>query len=190
MPAERVLRGFAAVVAKKGYAAATIADVAAEAQISQNTFYKHFRDKADALEAVLDSSGAQMVAATLPAVRRSPEWPGAVRVALEALCGFMTAEPVFARLREVEVYAVGPEAVAKRDRARSEIVRMLGTVVEPEGDFDPIAVEATLGAFQSLLYIRIMQGRLRDLSEVPPVVTYLALAPKLGAEEAWKVACD
>jgi AcrR family transcriptional regulator len=189
VPAERILRGFTEVVAEKGYAAATIADVAARARISQNTFYKYFRDKADALEAALDSSGAQMVAATLPAVRREPQWPGALRVALEALCGFMAAEPVFARLREVEVYAVGPEAVAQRDRARGEVVRMLASVADGAEDFRPLAVEATLGAFQSLLYGRIAEGRLRGLAEVPPIVTYLALAPQLGAEEAWEVAC-
>jgi AcrR family transcriptional regulator len=190
VPAERVLRGFAEVVAEKGYAAAKIADVAAAAHISQNTFYKYFRDKADALDAALDSSGAQMVAATLPAVRREPQWPGVVRVALEALCGFMAAEPVFARMREVEVYSIGPEAVAKRDRARGEIVQMLASVAGTGGqDFDPIAVEATLGAFQSLLYARIQEGRLRDLDQVPPIVTYLALAPVLGAEAACEVAC-
>lgn len=189
VPAERVLRGFAAVVAEKGYAATTIADVAAKAHISQNTFYKYFEDKADALEAALDSSGAQMVAATLPAVRREPQWPGAVRVALDALCGFMAAEPVFARLREVEVYAAGPHAVAQRDRARAEIVQMLASVADADTHFDPIAVEATLGAFQALLYGRIVEGRLRDLAEVPAVVTYLALAPQLGAEEAWELAC-
>ena len=59
----------------------------------------------------------------------------------------------------------------------------------PGEDFDLLAVEATLGAFQSLLYGRIVEGRLRDLAEVPPVVTYLALAPRLGPEEAWEVAC-
>jgi len=190
LPAERVLRSFAAVVAEKGYAATTVADVAAQAHISQNTFYRYFRGKADALEAALDSSGAQMVAATLPAVRREPQWPGAVRVALEALCGFMAAEPVLARLREVEVYAVGPDAVAQRDRDRGEIVKMLAGVAETAGArLDPIAVEATLGAFQSLLYSRIAAGRLHDLVEVPPLVTYLALAPQRGAEEAWEVAC-
>jgi len=193
LPAERILRSFAALVVEKGYAATTIADVARRAHISQSTFYKHFRDKADALEAALDSSGAQMLAAALPAVRREPAWPGAVRVALEALCAFMAAEPVFARLREVEVYAVGPEAVAQRDRARGEIVEMLANVAEAESvrqDFDPIAVEATLGTFQALLYSRIHAGRLKDLAEVPPTVTYLALAPVLGAEEAWELACS
>lgn len=190
VPAERVLRAFAAVVAEKGYAATTIADVAAKAHISQNTFYRHFKGKADALDAALDSSGAQMLAAALPAIRREPAWPGAVRVALEALCAFMAAEPDFAYLREVEVYAVGPDAVAQRDRAREEIVQLLRTVATPEQEFDRVAVEATLGAFQSLLYGRILEGRLRDLAEVPPLVTYLALAPMLGAEAAYEAACD
>jgi len=191
VPAERILRGFAEVVVEKGYAATTIADVAARARISQNTFYKHFRDKAHALEAALDSSGAQMLAAAAPAVRREPAWPGAVRVALEALCAFMAAEPIYAYLREVEVYAIGPEAVALRDRARGEVVEMLANVAESEQvlkDFDPIAVEATLGVFQALLYTRIQSGRLQDLVEVPPLVTYLGFAPVIGAQEAWKIA--
>jgi hypothetical protein len=130
-----------------------------------------------------------MVAATLPAVRRDSKWPGAMRIALEALCGFMAAEPDFARVREVEAYAVGPAAVAQRDRARAEVVRMLAAVADPDPTYDPLAVEATLGAFQSLLYSRIGKGRMQDLIEVPPIVTYLGLAPALGAEAAWEVAC-
>jgi AcrR family transcriptional regulator len=192
VPAERVLRAFAAVVAEKGYAATTIADVAARARISQATFYRHFRDKAGAFESLLDSSGAQMVAAVVPAIRRAPEWPGTVRVALEAICAFMNAERDFARVQEVEAYAVGPEAVAQRDRSREAIVASLASVAEAEGalgGFDAVAVEATLGAFQSLLYSRIQGGRWRDLVEVPPITTYLAFAPALGPEEAWEVAC-
>jgi AcrR family transcriptional regulator len=189
VPAERILRSFAGVIAEKGYAATTIADVAAHAHISQNTFYCHFRDKAAALEAALDSSGAQMLATVLPAVRREPRWPGVVRVLLEAACAFLLAEPAFAHLREVEVYAVGPEAVALRDRARAEIVRVLETTTEPPAAFDPVHVEAVLGALHSRLYGLVHYRRWDQLAEVPPVVTYLALAPELGAERAYAVAC-
>lgn len=186
VPGERVLRGFAAAVAEKGYAATTIADIAARAKISQNTFYAHFRDKDDVLHAALDSSGAQMVAAVLPAVRRSPEWPGALRVALDALCGFLSAEPAFAYLREVEAYAVGPAAVAQRDRARDEIVEMLVALGGLPASPQSLATEATLAAIQSLLYERVRQGGSGRLAEVVPLATYLALAPTLGAEAAWE----
>jgi AcrR family transcriptional regulator len=189
VPGERILRGFAAAVAEKGFAATTIADVAAAAAISQNTFYAHFKDKEDALFAALDSSGAQMVAAALPAIRRSPQWPGALRVALETICGFLVAEPAFARLREVEVYAVGPAAVRQRDRARAEVLKVLEALAldSPLGS-NPLPIEATLGAIQSLLYERVRGGRAGAVAEVAPIATYIALAPSLGAEAACEVA--
>jgi len=189
VPGERILRGFAAVMVEKGYAATTIADISAAASISQNTFYAHFHDKEHALHAAIDSSGAQMVAATLPAVRRAPQWPHAVRVALEATCSFLSAEPAFAHLREVEVYAVGPSAVEQRDRATTEIAKVLGALAEeaPQA-LDPLAVEATLKAIQSLFYERVRKHGPSALAKVPPLATYLALAPVIGAEEAFAVA--
>ncbi|HUC00529.1 MAG TPA: TetR/AcrR family transcriptional regulator [Solirubrobacterales bacterium] len=189
VPGERILRGFATAVAEKGYTATTIADIAAKAAISQNTFYAHFRDKEAVLFAALDSSGAQMIAATLPAVRRSPEWPGGMRVAAEALCAFFVAEPAFARLREVEVYAAGPSAVRQRDRTGSELVGVLGAVAPGlSAGLDPLVVEATLGALHSMLYEWIRAKGTETLMEMVPLATYLALAPLIGAEQAWETA--
>lgn len=188
VPGERILRGFAAAVAEKGYAATTIADVAAKAAISQNTFYAHFRDKADVMHAAMDSSGAQMIAATLPAVRRSPRWPRTMRVAVETLCSFFAAEPAFARLREVEVYAVGPKAVEQRDRADGEIVETLSALAEELPAVDPLATEATLAALHSMLYEWIRAKGPESLMEMAPFATYLVLAPLVGARTAWETA--
>ncbi|HKF82321.1 MAG TPA: TetR family transcriptional regulator [Solirubrobacterales bacterium] len=190
VPGERILRGFTSVVAEKGYAAATIADTAAAASISQNTFYAHFRDKEDALHAALDSSGAQLVAATLPAVRRAPPWPAALRVALEAAFGFLAAEPEFAHLRAVEVYAIGPEAVELRNRQGGEIVQVLRSMAaDAPTEIAPIPLEATLAAVNSLLYQWVRHEGARRLPELVPLATYLVLAPLIGAEEAHETAC-
>jgi AcrR family transcriptional regulator len=190
VPGERILRGFSSVIAEKGYAATTIADTAAAASISQNTFYRHFRDKEDAFYAALDSSGAQLVAATLPAVRRAPAWPSAVRVALEATFGFLAAEPDFAHLRSVEVYAVGPKAVELRDRQSAEVVQVLRPLAtDAPTEVDAIGLEATLAAINALLYEWVRREGARKLPELAPLATYLVLAPLLGAEEAWEVAC-
>lgn len=188
IPIERVIRSFASVIAEKEYGAATVADVVATAHISQATFYKHFRDKRDAFSAALESSGAQMVAATVPAVRRHGKWPGALRVALEAVCGFLAAEHDFAELREVEAYAVGPAAVKERDRARNEIIRGLAALTPPEERLAPLPVEAALGAYQALLFKRVREHRWEALADVPPLVTYLVLAPIVGAQPAWELA--
>lgn len=191
VPGERILRRFAAAVAEQGYASTTIAEVATAASISQNTFYSHFRDKEDAFYAALDSSGAQLVAATLPAVRRAPPWPAAMRVALGAVFGFLAAEPAFARLRAVEVYAVGPSAVEQRNSQDGEIVRVLRALAtDAPSEVDQVPLTATISAVNSLLYHWVRREGPRRLPELVPTTTYLILAPLLGAEAAHEIACS
>lgn len=189
IPGERILRGFAAVVAEKGYAETTIADIAARAQISQATFYAHFESKEDALFAAIESSGTQMMAATLPAVRRAKSWPEAVHIALASIFGFLAAEPAFARLQAVEAYAAGPAAIELRDRSVVEVVETtlalaLGQRPEPV----PIGQEATVGAIGGILFDRIRDEGPAVLPEYVPLATYVALAPFLGPERACAVA--
>ena len=107
-PAERILRALAAVVAEKGYPAMTIGDIAARASISLSTFYANFADKEEAMLAAVDSGSAQMLATTLPAFRRAPDWPHAVRGAFGAMFAFCAAEPEYTTLGAVDVYAAGP----------------------------------------------------------------------------------
>ena len=188
-PEQRIIRAFASVVADKGYPRTTIADIAAAASISQTTFYQHFSDKADLLEAALDSSGAQMLAATLPSVRRAPDWRQAVRVGIEASCAFLAAEPDFARLRMVEVYAAGPGAISLRDRTGMNFV---GGLLEPafaeRPEVPEIFLEAVVGAIFGVFYERIRNAGATALLGAAPLLTYMVLAPLVGAEEACAIA--
>jgi AcrR family transcriptional regulator len=188
-PEQRIIRAFAAVVGEKGYGQTTIADIAAAASISQGTFYEYFEDKDDAMAATLDSSGAQMLAATLPAARRAPNWPRAVRVAIGTTLDFLAAEPAFAQLRMVAIYGAGPKAITRRDAAGME---MLGTLLGPgftdSPQNNPIVLEAVIGAIYGALYDRLRAGGAETLPKLAPLLTYLALAPFLGAEEACAIA--
>jgi AcrR family transcriptional regulator len=188
-PEQRILRGFAAAVATKGYPATTIADIAAAASISQTTFYEHFDGKADALAAALDSSGSQLLAAVMPAVRRTDDWRTAVRIGFEEVCGFFAAEPDFASLRMVDVYGAGPASIASRDATGREIIT--GLVRPPAGragEPSAIVLEATVGAILGVFFEAIRAGKVADLPRLSPVLTYFALAPLIGAEEACAVA--
>jgi AcrR family transcriptional regulator len=188
IPTERILRGFAAAVAEKGYAAATIADIAAQARISQATFYAHFSGKEDALFAALDSSGAQLVAATLPAVRRTGNWAEGMRTAIASMFAFLAAEPAFARLRAVEAYAAGPAAVEHRDRATAEAIEV-ALALDPEAPaLSPLEIEATIGALNRVLYERVAREGPQTLPEAVPLAAYVALTPVLGVERACAIA--
>ncbi|HEX6601203.1 MAG TPA: TetR/AcrR family transcriptional regulator [Solirubrobacterales bacterium] len=186
---ERILRALAAEVAANGYAGTKVADVAARAGVSLSTFYLHFEGKRDALMAALDSSGAQMLAAAIPAARRAPSWPLAVRAALDSMCGFLAAEPDFAALRAVEVYAAGPEAMALRDRAVSDLFQALFALpCEDPPRPDPLVLEAIAGSIYGLLYRQLRGSGASAVPEIAPLLTYVSLAPLLGAERASEVA--
>jgi AcrR family transcriptional regulator len=186
---QRIIRGFAVAVAAKGYPATTIADIAAAAAISQTTFYEHFDGKAEALGAALESSGAQVLAAVLPAIKRTTDWKVALRVGFEELCGFLASEPAFASLRCVDVYGAGPKALGGRDYAGT---LMIAHLVEPAYAHglkaSQLQLELSAGAIYGVLFEGVRSGHTADLPRLAPFLTYFALAPFIGAEEACDVA--
>ena len=153
---QRIVRGLAATVAAKGYPAATIAEVCANASISPTTFYEYFDDKADALRAALASSGAQLMAAVMPPVRRTKDWRVAVRVGFEEIAAFFAAEPDFAALRTVEVLGAGPEATTQRDLVGQENRhRLLNT---GDVEISDLTAEATVGAILAIISESVRSG--------------------------------
>jgi AcrR family transcriptional regulator len=188
-PEQRIIRAFAAAVARKGYEATTIADVAAAGRVSQSTFYEYFADKDDVMAAALDSSGAQMLGATLPAARRAPDWAHAVRLAAGASLGFLAAEADFALLRIIAAYAAGPKAIAQRDASGTEMLQgIIGPVFDELPEVQPLQLEAMIGAINGILYTQVRAEGPDGLPAVAPLVTYVSLAPYLGAQRACQIA--
>lgn len=188
-PEQRIIRGFAAAVAKKGYPATTIADIAAAASISQTTFYEHFEGKEDALQAALDSSGAQLLAAMMPAVRRADDWRIALRIAFEEICGFLASEPAFASLRAVDIYGAGPIAIATRNEIGKQLIgALMGSADQAGVSPTALMLEASAGAIYGIMFEGVWKGKTADLPRLAPFLTYFALAPFIGAEEACDVA--
>ena len=187
-PVERILRALASVVAEKGYPQMTVSDVAERASISLSTFYSHFADKEEAMLAAVDSGSAQMLAATLPAFRRAPDWPHAVRGAYGAMFAFCAAEPAYTTLGAIDVYAAGRKALEQRDNVMKGMEALLIPGYERNPDVSQVAGEAIGGAIYSLINDRVKQRGAASLPEIAPLATYVTLAPFVGAEEACKVA--
>ena len=185
---ERVRRALAAVVAERGYGNATVDQIVKRASMSTKTFYANYDGKEDALFDTLESGGAQMVAAVLPAFRRAPDWAHGIRAGFGALFGYLGSRPAFARLIAVEIYAAGPAAVERR----AEIVRPLEELLlegrERAPEIPPIAIEAIVGGVYTLVYRRIHEAGPERLPGLAPTCTYIALAPFIGAEQACAVA--
>lgn len=185
--AEWIVRAFASAVASQGYTAVTISDIAREASISQSTFYEYFDGKPSVLAAAIDSSGAQLAAAVLPAVRRSPGWPQSVRSGFGAACRYFAAEPAFARLRLFEVYAADRTAILQRD---AEDMPLLDAILFGPGTprQEPLLSEMLVGAFYALFSRQALLESRAETLELAPMLTYACLVPVLGPEQAAEVA--
>jgi AcrR family transcriptional regulator len=185
---ERALRAFMAVVADRGYADTSINQVVKRASMSQTTFYAHFRNKEDALMAAIDSAGAQIAAAVLPAYRRNLTWTRGVRAAYGALFNFLASRPSLARLMMVEVYAAGPEALRRRDEALRPLEGVLVAGWATSVETPRIATEVILGAVYGLAYKKIQSDGPQSLPSLAAVCTYMSLTPFIGAEAACEAA--
>ena len=187
-PAERVLRAMAAAVAEKGYPETTVADVVERASTSQRTFYEHFANKEEAMLAAVDQGSAQMLAAILPAFRRAPDWPHAVRGSFEAMFAFGAVEPEYTQLGAVEIYAAGKRVLEQRDNVMAGLEGLLAPGYELAPKTPTIAAEAIGGAIYALIYDQVKASGPQSLPEITPLATYIALTPFMGAEQAVAVA--
>ncbi|MGN6815143.1 MAG: TetR/AcrR family transcriptional regulator [Solirubrobacterales bacterium] len=186
--AERALRALAAVVAEEGYAATTVDAVLKRAQMSATTFYAHFHGKEDAMLAAIDSAGAQIVAAMMPAFRRAPDWPHGIRAAYGAFFNFLASRPALANLALVEVYAAGLEAMQRRRDALRALEDLVAAGYELAPKTPAVTAEGIAGGVYTLAYRRLRESGPEALPGLAPVCAYITLSPFVGPDEACRVA--
>ncbi len=187
-PAERITRATMTVVARKGFPATTIADIAEVAGISLSTFYEHFDSKAQAFDDALYGGRTRLLGVAMPAYRRARNWPEAIRSVTQASLAFLSQEPEFTRLVCVDVFAAGAEALERRDQALEAMQRPLDSGLEHAPKLPPIAQEAILSSIYAMLCNWVRDEGIGNLPEMGPLSTYMALCPFIGPEEACRVA--
>jgi AcrR family transcriptional regulator len=115
----RLLFAIAQVVAEKGYAAATVADIVDRASVSRSTFYEQFEDKEACFLAAFNF-GVEYV---LGQMREAWEtgggtdaggWRDRVRSDLTTYLDVLASEPAFARALHFESLAAGAATLERR----------------------------------------------------------------------------
>lgn len=151
----RMLVAMTEAVAERGFAKVTVADVIRGARVSRETFYEHFRDKQDCFLAALDGA-ATLLAGGLSEAFGEPRDPvDRLDAVLGAYLETMAAEPAAARTFLIEVYAAGPEALARRVATLERFVDLMASFVP---DADRLRCEALVGALSSMVTMRVASG--------------------------------
>ena len=112
----RLLDAMAQAVAGKGYAAVTIADLAAQARVSKRSFYEHFADKAECLIALYEAASHQSFEVLRQAIDPARDWHEQVEQALQAYFETLACNPPLLRTLFIEIVALGPQGLAARRR--------------------------------------------------------------------------
>lgn len=179
----RMLEAMAEVVAEKGYAATTVADVIGRAGVSRRTFYEHFRDKEACFLAAYDT-GVELLLDTLRAVDVTQLDPQeAARARIRAYLETLAAEPAFARTFLIEVAAAGPAALERREAVHDRFAGLVREQFEaaraqvPQLGSPPEEVYlAAVGATDAVVSRLVARGRVAELPQLEDTVVHIQLS--------------
>lgn len=131
-PRRRIMSGFTTVVAEKGYAATTIADIVAAARVSKRTFYENFADKEGCLLAAYQLSCdrlLELLRAAGAAGRELP-WRQRARALTHAYLSALDALPPVHRTLMLEIQVAGPRAFQLRTRTQLRFAALMCELVQ------------------------------------------------------------
>jgi AcrR family transcriptional regulator len=149
----RLLDALAEVVARRGYAAATIADIVREAQVSRSTFYEHFSSKEECFLAAYDAGVEVLLGAIAERAAEAEGWREQVIASIDAYLEVLAVEPAFARTMMVEAMAAGEAALERRRRMHERLAGGLRRLHQAAQEED-----ATVPELPDLAYAAIIRG--------------------------------
>ena len=171
----QLLRGMAACVGVKGYAATTMNDIAREARVSKSTFYAHFADKqacylalySAATNNVLDAMAAADLAAAVAGLGPREHLLAVNEAYLETLAG--GGELTKSLL--IEVQAIGRAGLEARREIFERFARLIRSVSDGLRRSDPRLRRLTpdlalaiVGSTNELVMREIEAGRTAQLA--------------------------
>ena len=159
----RLLQGLAQVVAEKGFADATIADIVREAGVSRRTFYEHFAGKPQALIALFEAASRNALQVLREAIDPGRDWQAQVEQAMTAYLGCLAQNPVLLRTLFVDILGLGAPGLAARRRVNTEIARFMASVInacQSTPMLDDDMAMALVGGIHELVLQAIEQERL------------------------------
>jgi AcrR family transcriptional regulator len=179
----RLLEGMAVVMAQKGYADATIADIVREASVSRRTFYEHFATKADCLVALYEAASHNALKVLRQAIDPAHGWEQQVERAIGAYLQCMASNPVLMRTLFIEILHLGTQGLAARRRVNQEIADYMLAVVNGSRSgsrVSPQLAMAVVGGIHELVLEAIEDGRVEELAELTATATQLVKAVTRG----------
>jgi AcrR family transcriptional regulator len=158
----RLVAAMIGAVGEKGYAATTVSDVIARAGVSRKTFYEHYADTQECFLATYDAIAREGVRRVSHAYQAAEGWPDRVAAAIRVLFESAIENPDALRLVMVEIAAVGPAGIERRERMMAQYTQFMreGLELAPgAGKASDQTLRAVSGGVNRVLYARLYDHR-------------------------------
>jgi AcrR family transcriptional regulator len=188
----RIVFATAEVIAERGYAASTVAQITLRAGLDARAFYRLFSSKEQALADARELMFRHLMAVTAGAFAGGESWPERVCEAGAAFAGCVERNPALSHVCFVEGHAGGRVAMGRLQELVSAFTIFLqeGYRYEPPGRSrrepppSSLVLEAVVTSVFELCYLQGRDHRGQALSSTSEHVAFICLASFLGAHEA------
>jgi AcrR family transcriptional regulator len=161
-------------IGENGYHATRVADVTGRAGVSSRTFYEIFENKEQCFLATYDQIAADVIRRLEQACEEVDTWPGAAEASIRTLFEAAVRHPAAARLSLLEINAVGPAGIERREASVARYEGFIRDTVNLEPAQSPIAdavPKAVIGGLIRVLHSRVLRGDgTTPLAVVPDLV--------------------
>lgn len=177
----RMIMAAAETLAARGCKGVTAREISSRAGVSSTSFYQQF-DNVDACLLAAHGMVADCVwELASAACAGAGGWPERLRACVDAVAGFLAAEPFLARLLCADLAAGVPAVSAAREQLLGRLARLLypGRALCPEaGALLPVELEIHLaGGAIAVAGQAIAAGEVKQLDEMSPELAELLSRP-------------
>ena len=168
-------------MAEKGYVGTSVEDVLKRARVSRQSFYAIFSSKLDCFMTAFDVASELLLRHLEDAAGSAGDPVERFERAFGAYLDALAAEPGYARLFLVEVYAAGPEAVQRRAEVQHTLATALADLMGVTGEASRFACQVVAAAVGAMVTPAVAAGDVDALRAVgPPVVEHVRLLLRSG----------
>jgi AcrR family transcriptional regulator len=180
----RLLRATAAIAGREGYAALEPRRIARLAKLPADAMAELYDSTEDCFMAAYELLGVEALACATMASQHPTDWRVGIHDGLTALMDHFAEHPVLARVLFVEVFALGPSWVGRRNAMLERFVDLLSSRVL-HSEYPPgLTADLIIGAIWTVMHQCVARRAKHLLPSLAGQATFLALAPLIGAEEA------
>lgn len=183
--AGRIIAATTEVIAKQGYADATVSAIAQRAGVSRKTFYELFEDKEDALlagytgvEQLIDSA----LDATAGHADQAATESAMIAAGIRGMLRTLARAPAFTQTFFIEALGASPRVRKRRDAAIEQFIAaitpvLIAVLISKRADrraIDPELVRGLVGAGIEAIIRHLVHERPETLEQLEPTLSKLA----------------